>query len=463
MWESIRLQTGLGPRRPGSLAGQIQAKNLACELSARGLVNVREEEIPLTHWEPARANLEIDGNPIDCFPIPHAKFTGEGGCEGRIVWAQDSGDWRGAIVAAEIRFPELDAKLLRKISMGEIDREDSLIDVRHPATWVRLGWHFYSKAVSKGAIGFIGIVKDQPGGSCKMYAPYGFREKDILNKPLPGVWVSRSDAKKIRSAARAKILTTGIHEKSRSSNVVGEIPGESEETLLLTCHHDSPFVSPVEDASGIATVLAIAEHFANQKRLKRRLVVLLSAGHFYGSVGTRTFIEKHRKDLLPHIVLALSIEHIAKEAVEDAAGKLVPTGKSEAAGVFLSFNQAIRQALLSEGKKSGVDRWVLLPAEGPLGDYPPTDGGDWYAAGVPIVNYISNPVYLLTDEDAEKWVDEENLPRVAKAFTGFLSAVDTIPRPTLARCDFPVRRFLMKALRLFTWAKSTRWGTAPVH
>ena len=58
---------------------------------------------------------------------------------------------------------------------------------------------------------------------------------------------------------------------------------------------------------------------------------------------------------------------------EDAAGKLVPTGKSEAAGVFLSFNQAIRQALLSEGKKSGVDRWVLLPAEGPLGDYPPTD------------------------------------------------------------------------------------------
>ena len=93
----------------------------------------------------------------------------------------------------------------------------------------------------------------------------------------------------------------------------------------------------------------------------------------------------------------VSIEHIAREAAEGPDGGLVATGRPEATAMFVSFAREIPEAVLEGVEAQGVDRVILLPAEGPLGNYPPTDGGDWFDAGVPVVNCISNPVYLLTD------------------------------------------------------------------
>ncbi len=467
-------QTALGPRRPGSPAGQAQEEALVARLSAFGFQRVRKEPISVVHWNPREAHLATIQNsmlePIECFPIPYAAFT-EKPVRARLRHANHRGwrgaDWTGSIVVAEMRFPQLDARLLRRIALGEVDREATLRDVQHPATWVRLGWHFYLRAVKKGAAGFIGIVKDQPGGSCHMYAPYGFREKDILDKPVPGVWVSATHGEKLLTLARGdtqvELCTSGQNTPSLTHNIIGELGPADAEAMVLTCHHDSPFRSPVEDASGVAVVLGIAERLAKEKSLQRRLVVLFTAGHFYGSIGTRTFIEEHRAAIARNVVFALSIEHIAKEAMVNKEGALVPTGRPEAAGVFLSFNRWLREALLQVARNSGVDRWVLLPAEGPLGNYPPTDGGDWYLTGVPIVNYISNPVYLLTDDDADQWVNSEDLPRVATAFYQLLRAVDVLSRATLAKCDFPLRRGFMKVLRWVQHAKTTRFGRRPVY
>lgn len=476
----IAAQTDLGPRRPGSPAGHRQENQLAEALTSFGYSSVRKEPIPLTYWDTTETELSVSGpegtRQLDCFPIPYSAFTSEsslgGPLTGRLVWGEHAGwrwaDWRGAIVVAEIRFPMLSGKRLRKLAFDSLDSDDSLSGMIHPATWVRLGWHLYRRAVAKGASGFIGILADQPGGSCRMFAPYGFREKDILNKPLPGVWISRKDGPFLKSLAQsgqgsARLVSLGIRQESVSHNVVAELPGESDEAMVLTCHHDSPFRSPVEDASGVAAVLSIAEHMARTRPLKRRLIVLFTAGHFYGSIGTRSFIEQHRDDLLKDVVFALSIEHIAKEAQEDASGKLVPTGKPEPAGIFMSFSEVLRRSVLREALAFGLDRLMLLPAEGPLGNYPPTDGGDWYLANIPIVNYISNPVYLLTEDDGDEWVDEENLPRVAGAFSAFLTSLDNVPRAQLARCDYPLRRQWMRVLRYVMQMKTTRFGSRPIH
>lgn len=476
----IAEQTALGPRRPGSTAGKRQEDLLAEKLASFGFASVRKEPIPLTYWDTAEAQLSVTGpqdtRELDCFPIPYSAFSNETSPDspltGRLVWGEQAGwrwaDWKGAIVVGEIRFPMLQGKRLLSLALDSMDSDGSLPNILHPATWVRLGWHLYLRAVAKGASGFIGILTDQPGGSCRMFAPYGFRERDILNKPIPGLWVSRAEGPFLKSLAQsgqgtAKLVNLGIRQPSMSHNVVGELPGESQEAMVLTCHHDSPFRSPVEDASGVAAVLSIAQQMARTLPLKRRLIVLFTAGHFYGSIGTRTFIEEHKGDLLKDVVFTLSIEHIAKEAQESVAGQLIPTGKSEPAGIFLSFNEAIRSSVLRTARAAGLDRCLLLPAESPLGNYPPTDGGDWYAAQIPIVNYISNPVYLLTDEDNDEWVDLENLPRVASTFSALLTSLDGVPRNELSRCDFPLRRLWMRMLRYVTQMKTTRFGQRPIH
>lgn len=475
----VKTMSGFGPRRAGSPAGLKNEDFLMEQLNNFGLENVHKEPIPIVYRETRKAVLEINKDeefvPINAQWIPYSAYTPEEGVEGELVYADpeklfQGGDWKGKIVLTDICFPDLDFKQIAKFSWGMYDPEGTMLDINHPATWVRKNWHFYKKAVKKGAVGFIGILKDQPGGSHRMYAPYGFKEKNILDKPLPGFWVSRDDGPNLRELAkkgniRVKMTHTGIHEQGITNNIVGEISGneKSDEILILHCHHDSPFKSPVEDASGCAVILALAKHFAKEGNNKRKILVLFTAGHFYGSIGTRTFIKEHKMDIVPKVALEITVEHIAKEAVENDKGELVYSGQPEGTGIFVPFNSGMVNAVLDSVEKNSVDRVFLLPPEGPLGDYPPTDGGDWYEAGVPLVNMICNPVYLLNEEDDLEWVLEERLPKVANAFVDLVHKTDKMSKEEIGKVEFSGFKFKMKFIKRIAKMKTSKFGTRPVY
>jgi len=225
MMEWIKNISSFGPRRAGSPAGQMNEDFLMEQLRDFGIENVHKEPIPVIYRETQKAVLEIDEGegfkPIKAQWIPFSAYTPELGIEGNLVYADPGklihgGDWRGKIVLTDICFPMLDVKLISKFSLGRYDPEGTMLDIKHPATWVRMNWHYYRKAIKNGAIGFIGILKDQPGGSYRMYAPYGFKEKNILDKPLPSFWVSRKDGPRLRQLAkkgqtRVRVIHIGEH------------------------------------------------------------------------------------------------------------------------------------------------------------------------------------------------------------------------------------------------------------
>lgn len=479
----IETMAGFGARRAGTDANHKTEDFLVERLTNFGCENVRREAIAVEKWTVDHAAFEVKDEgggfvPLAAQWLPYCAFTPAAGVEGELVYAdparlRQGGDWRGKIVVTDIEFPALDVALLGKLSFGRYDPDNTLESIKHPATWVRKNWHFYREAIDRGAVGFIGILKDQPGGSHRMYAPYGFREQNILDKPLPGFWVGRADGARLRTLAgaggRGRLTLTGTRGPGVTHNVVADIAGSGtgadDEVVILHSHHDSPFKSPVEDASGCAVVLALAEHFARQKGgLRRRIVVLFTAGHFYGSIGTRTFIAEHKKDIVPRVALEISIEHIAKEAEEDASGtKLVATGRPEGMGAFVPWNSRMVSAVLKNLEKHHVDRSFLLPCEGPLGDFPPTDGGDWYEAGVPVVNLISNPVYLLNEEDDFEWVDEARLVPVAEAVAGLVRDVDGMTKAQIAEVEFKAKKLQMQLLKHVVRAKTTWFGTRPVY
>ncbi|MHC4248541.1 MAG: M28 family peptidase [Planctomycetota bacterium] len=480
----VERQAGMGPRRTGSAAGAEVEEFLEGKLREFGFESVRKEPIPVTHWEAREASLEVgeagDGgglSPVDAFPIPYTAFTPDagpdGGLEAPLVWADPRrlfhfGRWRGAVVVTDICFPPLDTGVLARFAMGEHDPDGTAKKVCHPATWVRLGWHLYRKAARCGAAAFVGIVRDQPGGTCRMWAPYGFKERDILDKPVPGFWAGRAEGARLRDLARkgtgrARIRLEGVRRPAVAHNIVGELPGESDEAIVLHSHHDSPFDSPVEDATGVSVTLALARHFARRRDLRRRLVVLFTTGHFYGSLGTREFIRKHRSGLVRRTAIEISIEHVAREAKEGPEGKLVPTGRPEVSGIFVPLNRRVTEAVLEELKEHDVGRALILPAEGPLGDYPPTDGGDWYEAGVPVVNHISNPVYLLTDEDALEWVDADRMAALAGVFSGVVRRLDGMSRKEIRAVDSRWHLLKMRLVKRIARARTTCFGLKPVH
>jgi hypothetical protein len=477
MMQWINDMCSFGPRRAGSPAGHQNEDYLIKQLQNFGLDNVHKEPIPIVYRETKTACLEInEGTGFNELPaqwIPFSAYTPDKGIEGDLVYADPSkffqgGNWKGKIVVTDISFPMLDVNMIAKFSLGEYDPQGNLHDVKHPATWVRINWHFYKEAFNKGAIGFIGILKDQPGGSYRMYAPYGFREKDILDKPLPGFWVSRTEGPRLRELAksgktRVRLTHTGDQKPEVTNNIVGEIPGQSDEIIILHCHHDSPFKSPVEDASGCSVVLALAKHFAAAKNNKRKIIILLTAGHFYGSIGTRTYIKQHLNDIVPKVALEITIEHVAKEAIENTRGELIASGQPEGTGVFVPFNKQMVNAVLESVTNNSVDRVFLLPPEGPLGDYPPSDGGDWYEAGVPLVNFISNPVYLLNQEDDFEWVLEERLPKVAGAIADIVHKSESMSKESIGFIEFKGFKLKMKLIKKIIKMKTTKLGTRPVY
>lgn len=477
MMEWIKTISEFGPRRAGSPANHQAEDFIVQLLKGFGVPSVRKEPIQVEYWNVQKSIFEInDGagfSPIEAQWIPYCAFTPEKGIEGELVYADpkklfQSKNWKGKVVLTDISFPELDVKLLSKFSLGQYDPNNNMHDIKHPATWVRINWHFYREAVRKQAVGFIGILKDQPGGSYRMYAPYGFKEKDILDKPLTGFWVSRKDGPKLRELAKrggsiARMVLTGDRTPAVTHNIVGEIPGESDEIVIIHSHHDSPFKSPVEDASGCSVILALAKYFAEMKNARRKILVLLTAGHFYGSIGTKRFILNHSEDILPNVSLEISVEHVAKEAVEDQNGELIYSGEPEGTGAFIPFNSRMRDLVLSVIEQNSIDRVFLLPPEGPLGDYPPTDGGDWYEAGFPLINFISNPVYLLNAEDNLDWVMKDRLPKIAAAVADIVVGADKFKKDEIREVEFRGLKRKMKLIKHLVRMKTSRFGTRPVY
>ena len=158
-------------------------------------------------------------------------------------------------------------------------------------------------------------------------------------------------------------------------NVVGELPGADDETVIIGSHHDGPWSSAVEDGSGIALVLAQAAYWSRLPRAERphRLLFLLNAGHMAGGAGTRASSTRTAREL-DRVVLEVHLEHTANEFVEHD-GALQPTGHPEARWWFTSRVARLRSGRpRSASRPNDLHRSLILPPDA-FGPHPTTDGG----------------------------------------------------------------------------------------
>lgn len=229
----------MGPRRAGTDEDHRCEDYLAAALRDFGFDNVHKDPIPMRVWRAAEAKLQIDAadgksfRDVEAHYIPYTKFTPDDGVEGRLLYVnrmdaltRPFDDWRGRVVVADIRFPKLDVAELQRFCMGMYDPGGMMKEVSRHAVWVRMHWSLYREAARRGAAGFIGILVDHYAGGHRYYAPYGFKEKDIHDKPVPGFWVDRVNGAEIRDlakkgGARARLLLTGsIESVSRTTSSV---------------------------------------------------------------------------------------------------------------------------------------------------------------------------------------------------------------------------------------------------
>ena len=447
MLATIARIIGFGTRRPG-YPQSLQVENwLEERFGEVGLREVRREPVSLNCWKPSSTSLAIAQGAVElpCFPIPYTAWTSPAGLDAPTAFlgAGSTEDFqrvelRGRTAVLEARLADLTGAALKQGAFFVRDPHHTIPDgPLHVANWLIRNFPTYYEAQKRGAVGFIGLLVDSPTDGCEFYVPY-----DGCLKGLPAVWVGREHAARVRDLARSgermRLVSLGKNHVADSHNIVGVVPGKSRsagaenERIIVTCHHDAPFASAVEDASGLAVLLALAREFATAAQpLRRDLVFVAASGHFHGGIGNRVFVQRHEGDLLRRTVAAFGIEHIAEEAEADGHGGYRLTGWPEVRALFFDGSKQFARLLETEAARHQVDRMICTDAYS-FGPEPPCDSAPFFTAGIPSACHISGPLYLFDPHDTLDKVRAADLVPVARFFADAIRRVDAIPAAGLA-------------------------------
>lgn len=454
----------LAPRATGTPGGEAAADYVAARFEAAGLDDVWFETDDSFAWSASRVGLRIGEIELPVSPILHSALreeesvgtfgTGEQGVTAPVVDVGrdrvDAHDVRGAIVLFDLRFEMSLWHLLPFVEYlhdpgRRVLRRSALSD-RNP--YVTSLTRVMNQAKHGGAVGVAGVLADYPES-------IGYRNEYYRRSVmgLPGVWTTRATGAAIRRQLReqpeATLTLCGERTRVPARSVVGVLHGRSPETIMVQSHHDSVGPGAVEDATGTAEVVALAEHEAARAAWQRRdktLMFVTFDTHFTGYQAHQAFAQRYALDPASPFPLAvnLTIEHVGLRAriAPDRGFETLP--ETEPRAVFENVSLPMKRAIARAIRRHGLRSTVMLNASAfELGRGGiPTDASFIFASGVPTISLVSGPLYLYDDADTLEQVDVDQLEPVARAFADLVDESDRRPAGRLGLAPRRLRRLL---------------------
>jgi len=398
-----------GIRRPGYPADRWVEGWAAEELRRLGLADVRLEPVELPYWEPRHAELIAGDERYVGFPLPHAA---PGDVDAELTL--DGGDVRGRLAVSQLDLLRMPQSGFRLLATSAYDPEGDFDTLEQVLPFGARFREVMDPAIAAGALGFVGLLTGFPWETRDYYVPY-----DAVARPIPGVWLSGADGRRLlarlaRGPVHGRLTVDVVQHPVTTHNVIGTLPGRSNEWVVIASHHDAPWASAVEDASGIALVLAQAALWAALPREERphNLLFLLTSGHMAEAAGTRAFIARYAA-LLERTVLQLHLEHVARRCIA-IDGALQPTDEPEVRWWFTSRIPALQRAVAAALATHDLRRSLVLPPD-VFGPMPTTDGAYFHPAGVPLVHFLTAPMYLFDSCDTLDKIHQASLEPLTHA------------------------------------------------
>ncbi len=422
-----------GIRRPGYAADDWAERWSAEVFREMGLENVTLDPIEVERWQPLQWSLEVwseddpgDVTSIAGYPIPFSADVDA--LEGELTFWDGEGevDLAGKLVVSENAMIELPQAAVGPLFASwwydPLDELDQLIQILPFSAGFS---EAMEPSIEAGASAYIGILRGFPVDTDRYYVPYDGRER-----PIPGLWISSSNGDRLvelidGGATRARLVLERSLETVGSHNVTATLPGNSDEWIVIGSHHDGPWSSAVEDASGIALVLAQAQYWAQVPREQRphNLMFLLNGGHMSGGAGLLHFVGTRRDFVENDLVVEIHLEHAASVA-ENIEGEVVVTDEPEPRWWFTSHIAPLEQAVADAICEHGLKRSFIMPPEGfpPGSTNPPTDAAFFHPHS-PIVSFLTAPWYLFDESDTLDKVHRPSLVPLTLATIDIVNAM----------------------------------------
>ena len=175
-----------------------------------------------------------------------------------------------------------------------------------------LGYWMYRDILENGAVGFI----TYDGNA-------NYRDRDIDQRELraqvsegvekiPGVNINAKDAIALvnSDAKTAKIVLKQEQYEGQSHNVIVDMPGQVDETIVFTAHYDSTSLSQgaYDNMSGSVGLLGIAEYFTKNPH-KYGLRFIWCGSEERGLLGAKAYCRDHEEEL-KNVVLNINLDMI---------------------------------------------------------------------------------------------------------------------------------------------------------
>ncbi len=310
------LTTEIGPRLAGT-PQEARARDWAVAmLTANGFENVRVEPFKVKLWTRSRETAEI----LTPFPQPLLVTA-----LGNSVATPPEG-----LSAQIVRFETLTE--LASAAPDSLKGRIVFVDEKMTRTQDGSGYGVAVQKRSGAAIegakrGAIAALIRSVGTDRQRFPHTGGMRYGEGVTPIPIGAVSEPDADQLtRALARGPVTVRMVldvkgggragpawegpeEELAPSGNVVGEIPGETDEIVLVGAHLDSWDLGTgaVDDGAGVGIVTAAAKLVGDLPGTPKRTIrVVLFGSEEVGLVGAKAYAQMHKDELAKHVVGAES-------------------------------------------------------------------------------------------------------------------------------------------------------------
>jgi hypothetical protein len=207
----------------------------------------------------------------------------------------------------------------------------------------------------------------------------------------------------------------------KTASVLGTLPGSTNEEIIVMAHIDGFFEAALDNASGVAVMMGLVEHFAKvpQAQRRRNIRFMGSAGH-HGGPGAG-WLHDSRETELVNTALMFNLEHVAAVRTKYWGPKLrMSTAVSPMRWwVWGSTN-------LMDITTSSLSRFNV----GITADMDDNASGEMGAVSrdAPSIQVITSPEVKHTEQDREEWVPAVGLEQIARAYARIIDEVNKLDR-----------------------------------
>jgi hypothetical protein len=266
-------------------------------------------------------------------------------------------------------------------------------------------------------LGFPGNVTNQPTGGASDPAK------------IPVMMLGNEDGTAIRELIEKRespLLKIHMSVEMRTglttASVWGVLPGATDENIAVMAHTDSFFEGAMDNASGIGTLIELAEFYAKRPKSERRrtMVFFTSSAHHSPSgedAGLR-WIHNNMRAMFAKTALIVNCEHTSQVQTYLIGNSLVASNTVSARRWFVGGSDQLKAIVANSFKTFGVSIYSR-PEVRPGGEL-----GVVYT-DAPSVHIIDHAFYH-TDLDTADIVPEAGLEAAVRAFAKIIDDVNTV-------------------------------------